>query len=393
VPSHNKGERRATWCRNDLVAAGPHVGTSSAMFTEPTINDFLDRLRSHLDGEIENAKLGIAGIEAKAARSGISGNAIVQIFAETRTRFESGINFALAELSRTIERTALDRRELRQLAVQSLTNFAIQTKSITNMEKYKGFGGAGLTGYIEDQLSNFDKHLQFCIRQFDTGFLDPLGPRSRVVSKNGEIEMPLQSLMNDRVTFVKKDGTVIRSDIPAAVTSGQIITSAADPPIQVGDHFLRQLPNGLVEDFIVNDPGYMSGIAGAIAPHYQVKVRRSDAPAAAPQTIIGNFHGPNSRMNVNSTDSSVNVVSGISSEQLADFVSQLRATMFALPTEQQSAMAEQLAVLEVEAAGAAPSQSKIRSALRSIKTITEGAATNPVASGIGALISKLLGAG
>ena len=124
----------------------------------------------------------------------------------------------------------------------------------------------------------------------------------------GGVEVSLQSLARDKVTLVKKDGTVFRADIPATVSTGEIITFMKDLPIEVGDHFLRQLPNGLVDDYIVSDPGYHSGIAGAIQPHFQVKVRRSDAPAAPPQTIIANFHGPNSRMNVNSTDSSSNTV-------------------------------------------------------------------------------------
>jgi len=194
----------------------------------------------------------------------------------------------------------------------------------------------------------------------------------------------LQSLTQDKVTLVKKDGTVFRADIPATVATGQIITFVRDLPIEVGDHFLRQLPNGLVDDYIVSDPGYRSGIAGAIQPHYQVKVHRSDAPAAPPQTIIANFHGPNSRMNVNSTDNSVNVVSGISGEQLAGFIAQVRASITALPDEHQEAIAEPLTVLEDEARSGAPSQSKSRSALLTIKNVVEGAAGNLVASRIGA---------
>ena len=202
----------------------------------------------------------------------------------------------------------------------------------------------------------------------------------------------MQSLMKDRVTLVQKDGTVLRSDIPAGVHPGQITTFVTDLPIEVGDHFLRQLPSGLVDDYIVSDPGYRSGI-GPIQPHYQVKVRRSDAPAASPQTIIANFHGPNSRMNVNSTDNSINVVSGISGEQLTGFIEQVRANMAALPAEQQTEITEPLAALEIEAASSAPSQSKIRAALQAIKTVTEGAAGNLVASGIGALITRILSGG
>jgi hypothetical protein len=192
------------------------------------------------------------------------------------------------------------------------------------------------------------------------------------------------------VSLVKKDGTVFRTDISATVSTGQITTFAQDLPIEVGDHFLRELPNGLVDDYIVIDPGYRSGIAGAIQPHYQVKVRRSDAPPALPQTIIANFHGPNSRVNMNSTDNSVNVVSGVSEEHLSGFIAQVRASMSALPAEHQKAIAEPLGELEAEVHSEAPSQSKIRSVLLMMQRIVEGATGNLVASGISALLSQML---
>lgn len=209
----------------------------------------------------------------------------------------------------------------------------------------------------------------------------------------GGADMSLQNLMKDKVTLVKKNGTILAEDIAAAVTPGQITTFVTKFPIEVEDHLLRQLPNGLVEDFVVTDPGYHSGLAGAIPPTYQVKVRRSGVPVASPQTIIANFFGQNSRMNVNSTDNSVNIVSGLSSEQLTGFIAQLRASMAALPDEQQKAIAEPLAVLESEVASPAPSQSKIRGALQTIKATAEGAAGNLIASGIVALIAKMLGGG
>jgi hypothetical protein len=183
-------------------------------------------------------------------------------------------------------------------------------------------------------------------------------------------------LAKDKVTLVKKDGTVLRSDIPAVVAAGQITTFVTDLPIEIGDHFLRPLPNGLVEDYIVSDPIYYSG--GVLSPHYEVKVRRTDALVAPPQTIIANFRGPNSRMNVNSTDNSVNVVSGITGEQLAGFIAQVRASISALPAEHQGAIAEPFAVLEAEAHSEAPSQSKIDSALLMIRSIVEGASGNLV---------------
>ena len=208
----------------------------------------------------------------------------------------------------------------------------------------------------------------------------------------GGISMPFSELTKDKLTLVKKDGTIVRSDFPATVSSKGITTFAADLPIEVGDSFRRQLPNGLVETFIVTDPGYHSGVAGAIPPHYQAKVQRSDAPTASPQ-ITATFHGANSRINVSSIDNSVNVESGVQGESLVDFVRQVRANMAALPPEQQSGIAEPLSVLEVEALSPTPSQPKIRTALQTIKTVSEGAAGNIIASGIVALIGQILGGG
>lgn len=61
--------------------------------------------------------------------------------------------------------------------------------------------------------------------------------------------MPIQSMMRDKVTLVKKDGTLIKEGIKAQVASGRIITFDADLPLEPGDHFLRTLPSGLVEDY------------------------------------------------------------------------------------------------------------------------------------------------
>ena len=151
----------------------------------------------------------------------------------------------------------------------------------------------------------------------------------------GGVEV-LSNLARDKVTLVKKNGEIVRENIPATVSSGEIITYAHDLSIEVGDHFLRQLPSGLVDDYIVSDPGYHSGIAGVIQPHYQIKVRRSDAPAAPPQTIIANVSGENARVNIHSTDNSSNTVLQYSSQELVELANELarlRETLVSLAQE------------------------------------------------------------
>jgi len=121
---------------------------------------------------------------------------------------------------------------------------------------------------------------------------------------NGRREMPFNQLLNDKVTLVKQNGTVARKDIKALVQSEMIMITDHDLPIEVGDHFLRQLPNGLVEDYIVDNPAFVSGIKGGIPAHFQIKVHRSNRPVAQPQTIITNIVGDHAKVNINSTDNS-----------------------------------------------------------------------------------------
>ncbi|MGA9896339.1 MAG: hypothetical protein WBQ55_29190 [Xanthobacteraceae bacterium] len=209
----------------------------------------------------------------------------------------------------------------------------------------------------------------------------------------GGAEMSLQSLQKDRVTFVKKDGTVIRSDIPAVVGPGQITTFVIDLPIEIEDHFLRQLPNGMVEDYVASEPSYMSGISGANPPHYQIKVHRSGAPVAPPQTNYRELPWTEFADEREFVDNSVNIAADISNEQLSGFLAQVSANLGVLPAEQQKAITTLLAELEAGTTSSKPSQSKIRSVLQMIKTITEGAAGNLVASGITAAIVQILGSG
>jgi hypothetical protein len=119
----------------------------------------------------------------------------------------------------------------------------------------------------------------------------------------------IRNLMKDTVTLVKANGTVARENIRAQVSAGQIITFDADLPLEPGDHFLRSLPSGLVEDYVVDDPNFIKGIRN-IPSSFQSKVHRSDQAAALPQRVIqqitNNFHGDNSRVTFG-TDNSVNM--------------------------------------------------------------------------------------
>jgi hypothetical protein len=130
---------------------------------------------------------------------------------------------------------------------------------------------------------------------------------------------PFPPLLKDKVTLVKMDGTIFRTNIAASVQSELIITYDAELPIEPGDHFLRQLPSGLVDDFIVEDPGFSPGLH-TIPPHFQTKVRRSDQPVGQPQTIINNIVGDHAKVNVNSTDNSKTYITSNSEALFKDML-------------------------------------------------------------------------
>lgn len=117
----------------------------------------------------------------------------------------------------------------------------------------------------------------------------------------------IKNMMNETLSFLKADGSEQVDNIKGLVTGEKIFTFDTSLPIQPNDRFLRNLPSGLVEEYIVINPGYQSGSIGAIEPHYQIEVRRSDTPPALAQTIVNNVQGENARININSVDNSQNL--------------------------------------------------------------------------------------
>ena len=195
----------------------------------------------------------------------------------------------------------------------------------------------------------------------------------------------LKDVLNDRVTLIKADGTVERENIPSLVSAGKIMIQDTTVPLEVGDHLLRKLENGLVEDFVVDDPVFQQGVGG-IKSFYNARVSRSGSPTtkyeAAISQITNNFHGANSRVNIGSTDNSTNISTIISSEKIHEFIGQVRPVMSALPEQYIEEIREPFALLEAEAEKPELSQMKVRGALQAIKTVAEGATGNLVASGI-----------
>jgi len=206
----------------------------------------------------------------------------------------------------------------------------------------------------------------------------------------------VKDLIDSLVTLVKPDGKVIEN-IPAHVQSKLIIITDETIPIEIGDHLLRKLNNGLSDDFIVENYAHYDHKIMGMDSHAQIKVRRSGSPSNQ-ATIIHNVtnnnitntqHGDHSKINVQSTDNSQNKITTISSTQLKKFVDEVTPVLGQLPDGQRRIIEVELTTLEQESAKAEPSQMKIRGALQAIKSAAEGAAGNLVAAGIISLITSI----
>lgn len=129
--------------------------------------------------------------------------------------------------------------------------------------------------------------------------------------------MSFDSLMRDNVTLIKKDGNRFEN-IRACVQSDKIFTNDPAIPIEDGDVFERTLPNGIVERYTILDAGFMQS-TGGIKSHYQSVVRKQTKidPLAQPSQIVYNLIGPNARVNIQSVDSSANLV-GVEPAELFD---------------------------------------------------------------------------
>ena len=125
----------------------------------------------------------------------------------------------------------------------------------------------------------------------------------------------------DKITLIKQDGRRL-SDIDALAHPDIIQIRDAKVPVDAGDIIEYILPSGVMGRKRVVDPGYHGLRRGF--PAYQARVQsfRDDYPPRGGTTIY-NIIGNNSRLNVDTTDNSVNIVS-MESEKVFD---ELEATI------------------------------------------------------------------
>lgn len=119
---------------------------------------------------------------------------------------------------------------------------------------------------------------------------------------------------NATITLVKRDGSRV-GGIEAGIHSTSILIGGGDWPIEEGDILERARESGIVDRYEVTNPGFRD--SEDYGPHFQVKYRLASAQPATTSTVY-NLHGPNSRVNIGSTDNSVNTVNETTNRLFAD---------------------------------------------------------------------------
>ena len=160
-----------------------------------------------------------------------------------------------------------------------------------------------------------------------------------------DISRLLGNLAKDNVpvTLVKKDGGRTE-DLTAVVQSHQITVYDKSLNVEEGDRIERRLPTGRVESYLILDTGYNPGM-GPVSGFYQMKVRKESAIREEPvaSSVIYNVTGPNSRVNINSNDSSINVAN-VNTPELFQRMREAAATL--LDNEQRQVLVERIDGLE-----------------------------------------------
>ncbi len=128
---------------------------------------------------------------------------------------------------------------------------------------------------------------------------------------------------NDSFTLLKVNGEEV-SNVKGLVAGKIIFIPSSTPLIEAKDLLRREMSNGGIETYQVDDPIFYEAGTGHEA-HYQIKFRKLGLPEAekAVHSITYNISGSNARVSNNSVDNSTNIVN-VNSE-IAEHIAMLKS--------------------------------------------------------------------
>jgi hypothetical protein len=128
---------------------------------------------------------------------------------------------------------------------------------------------------------------------------------------------------SENVTLIKNNGERYEN-VEAIVQSDMILTEDTSLLIEEDDTIIRKLPNGLVDKYKVLDKGFQNAFSSMPA-HYQIKVQKltGNGKSSKDRKTVYNL-GDNSRININSDDSSINIINTESTNLFAEIKSTVK---------------------------------------------------------------------
>jgi len=159
------------------------------MFSDPTIDDFRNWIKHHLQKALDRSRKSVGQVASEASARGAyhSSARIFMTLDAAHKQFDAGIEAALGELKRAIKSTRLDKHELRKVTEEELREFGSEIRIDLNPEKSMRMGGSAFMEPVEKSLAEFDEKLVFSLRQFDVGFFDPEEPEDSPMSHSIKI--------------------------------------------------------------------------------------------------------------------------------------------------------------------------------------------------------------
>jgi hypothetical protein len=153
----------------------------------------------------------------------------------------------------------------------------------------------------------------------------------------------LRRLLRDTVAVFAPDGTPLKENVMASIQRNRIHIYDTSIPLTPGCIIARRLPSQHVEEFIVEDPGFVQGMNRQLPSHYEATLRRRDALAKEPSSVTY-ILSDNARVTIGGTDASNNVI--ITQIELFQ---KLKEAAASIQGDEQEAIVQSIVEMEKEA--------------------------------------------
>jgi hypothetical protein len=144
-----------------------------AVFDKPTINDFLDLLRTETDRALDALAREATALGRAHSASGTyrSGGMIRSLLDASETTFRQRLDDALVALRRVTREGDIDARDLRDTTFQHLTQLTQLVRNASGVDRLVNVMDAGGIGEVVNQhFAQLDQNLRFQFRQFNIGW-------------------------------------------------------------------------------------------------------------------------------------------------------------------------------------------------------------------------------